>query len=134
MSLPGRPRTRKPRASRARKPRSLRTRLVVSAVALIAVVCAVIGTVTTIALRSHLYEQVDGALRQVSMRASGPPENTADADDRPDHREAAPRAPRPRPSGRPRPAGGRGHVFRRMIVSGRQEYEPGAGGEAEAQL
>ncbi|MEV6758291.1 HAMP domain-containing sensor histidine kinase [Streptomyces sp. NPDC051214] len=54
------------------QPRSLRTRLVVSAVALIAVVCAVIGTVTTIALRSHLYEQLDGSLGAVAMRASGP--------------------------------------------------------------
>lgn len=55
-----------------RQPRSLRTRLVVSAVALIAVVCAVIGTVTTIALRSHLYDQLDGSLGAVAMRASGP--------------------------------------------------------------
>lgn len=58
--------------TRRRQPRSLRTRLVVSAVALIAVVCAVIGTVTTIALRSHLYEQLDGSLGAVAMRASGP--------------------------------------------------------------
>ncbi|MEV8318036.1 HAMP domain-containing sensor histidine kinase [Streptomyces sp. NPDC059900] len=57
---------------RRRQPRSLRTRLVVSAVALIAVVCAVIGTVTTIALRSHLYEQLDNSLHAVAMRASGP--------------------------------------------------------------
>ncbi|MFD9910748.1 AAA family ATPase [Streptomyces sp. NPDC059063] len=34
----------------------------------------------------------------------------------------------------PRAAHVRGDVFRRMIVSGREEYEPGAGGEAEAQL
>lgn len=54
-------------------PRTLRTRLVLSAVALIAVVCAVIGTVTTIALRSHLYEQLDSALDGVAKRASGPP-------------------------------------------------------------
>ncbi|MGW7084850.1 sensor histidine kinase [Streptomyces sp. NPDC054871] len=54
------------------QPRSLRTRLVVSAVALIAVVCAVIGTVTTIALRSHLYEQLDKSLGAVAMRAAGP--------------------------------------------------------------
>lgn len=58
--------------TRRRQPRSLRTRLVVSAVALIAVVCAVIGTVTTIALSSHLYEQLDGSLGAVAMRASGP--------------------------------------------------------------
>ncbi|GAA3123941.1 HAMP domain-containing sensor histidine kinase [Streptomyces rectiviolaceus] len=59
---------------RRRQPRSrsLRTRLVVSAVALIAVVCAVIGTVTTIALHSHLYDQLDGSLGAVAIRASGP--------------------------------------------------------------
>lgn len=57
---------------RRRQPRSLRTRLVVSAVALIAVVCAVIGTVTTIALHSHLYEQLDSSLDTVAMRAKGP--------------------------------------------------------------
>ncbi|MFB7086158.1 ATP-binding protein [Streptomyces sp. NPDC056296] len=58
------------------RPRTLRTRLVVASVALIAVVCAVIGTVTTVALRSHLYEQLDGQLREVAARASrqfGPP-------------------------------------------------------------
>ncbi|MET7762402.1 HAMP domain-containing sensor histidine kinase [Streptomyces sp. NPDC005393] len=41
----------------------MRTRLVVSAVALIAVVCSVIGTVTTIALQSYLQGQVDSDLR-----------------------------------------------------------------------
>ncbi|MEU1941358.1 HAMP domain-containing sensor histidine kinase [Streptomyces sp. NPDC020125] len=41
----------------------MRTRLVVSAVTLIAVVCAVIGTVTTLALQSYLQGQVDGDLR-----------------------------------------------------------------------
>ncbi|MEU6877674.1 HAMP domain-containing sensor histidine kinase [Streptomyces sp. NPDC046712] len=58
-----------------RRPRSwsLRTRLVVSAVALIAIVAAVIGTVTTIAYRSYLYDQADGQLRNVSARAMGPP-------------------------------------------------------------
>ncbi|RSS53825.1 cell wall metabolism sensor histidine kinase WalK [Streptomyces sp. WAC01280] len=56
-----------------RRPWSLRTRLVVSAVALIAVVAAVIGTVTTIAFRSYLYDQADEQLRTVSMRAAGPP-------------------------------------------------------------
>ncbi|MEU8621113.1 HAMP domain-containing sensor histidine kinase [Streptomyces sp. NPDC048623] len=57
------------------RPWSLRTRLVVSAVGLIAVVCAVIGTVTTIAFRSYLYEQVDKQLLAVSNRAAGPPAN-----------------------------------------------------------
>ncbi|MBD0423471.1 HAMP domain-containing histidine kinase [Streptomyces sp. TRM S81-3] len=56
-----------------RRPRTLRTRLVVASVALIAMVCAVIGTVTTLALRSHLYEQLDGQLKDVSMRAVGGP-------------------------------------------------------------
>ncbi|MFD9969893.1 sensor histidine kinase [Streptomyces sp. NPDC059011] len=52
---------------------SLRTRLVVSAVALIAVVAAVIGTVTTLALRTYLYGQKDEQLRGVALRAAGPP-------------------------------------------------------------
>ncbi|WP_369145425.1 sensor histidine kinase [Streptomyces sp. R44] len=56
-----------------RRPWSLRTRLVVSAVALIAVVAAVIGTVTTIAFRSYLYDQADEQVRAVSNRAAGPP-------------------------------------------------------------
>ncbi|WP_405941937.1 sensor histidine kinase [Streptomyces sp. NBC_00207] len=47
---------------RGRRPWSLRTRLVVSAVALIAVVGAAIGTVTTLALRSYLVGQVDEQL------------------------------------------------------------------------
>ncbi|MFJ8663179.1 sensor histidine kinase [Streptomyces sp. NPDC093795] len=58
---------------RRRRPWSLRTRLVVSAVALIAVVAAVIGAVTTIAFRSYLYDQADEQLHNVSRRASGPP-------------------------------------------------------------
>ncbi|KOX50754.1 sensor histidine kinase [Streptomyces sp. NRRL F-7442] len=53
------------------RPRTLRTRLVVASVALIAVVCAVIGTVTTLALRSHLYEQLDGQVAEVARRVSG---------------------------------------------------------------
>ncbi|MGW1885598.1 sensor histidine kinase [Streptomyces sp. NPDC001970] len=52
---------------------SLRTRLVVSAVALIAVVAAVIGTVTTVALRSYLYGQKDEQLHSIALRAAGPP-------------------------------------------------------------
>ncbi|MEU2374394.1 HAMP domain-containing sensor histidine kinase [Streptomyces misionensis] len=78
MSGPPRPRP-KPRSSRVRRstprpsrtPRTLRTRLVVVSVLLIAVVCAVIGTVTTLALRSHLYAQLDGRLDDVGKRASG---------------------------------------------------------------
>lgn len=52
---------------------SLRTRLVVSAVALIAVVAAVIGAVTTIAFRSYLYDQLDSQVTSIARRASGPP-------------------------------------------------------------
>jgi len=64
---------RRPRAQkkRAGKPRTLRTRLVVASVTLIAVVCAVIGTVTTLALRGHLYDQLDGKVNDVAMRAVG---------------------------------------------------------------
>jgi two-component system OmpR family sensor kinase len=40
-------------------------------VVLIAVVCAVIGTVTTLALRSHLYDQLNGLLKEASARAVG---------------------------------------------------------------
>ncbi|MFD4685799.1 ATP-binding protein [Streptomyces sp. NPDC058461] len=59
-----------------RRPRTLRTRLVVASVALIAVVCTVIGTVTTLALRSHLYEQLDDSLREAAARVSGGPAPT----------------------------------------------------------
>ncbi|GAA2790813.1 sensor histidine kinase [Streptomyces showdoensis] len=61
----------------SRGPWSLRTRLVVSAVALIAVVCAVIGTVTTIAFRSYLFDQADTRLQEVANRAAGPPPSAA---------------------------------------------------------
>ena len=65
---------RRPRTQwRRGQPRTLRTRLVVSAVALIAVVCAVIGTVTTIALDQHLYEQLNSQLKDAGDRLSGPP-------------------------------------------------------------
>ncbi|MFD9405500.1 sensor histidine kinase [Streptomyces sp. NPDC059989] len=61
------------RPGRPRRPWSLRTRLVVSAVALIAVVGAAIGTVTTLALRSYLVDKLDEQLRiSVDMAASPP--------------------------------------------------------------
>ncbi|MEU6258734.1 HAMP domain-containing sensor histidine kinase [Streptomyces sp. NPDC047043] len=64
---------------RAGQPRTLRTRLVVASVVLIAVVCAVIGTVTTLALRSHLYDQLNDKLGEVAARVAprdfgGPPD------------------------------------------------------------
>ncbi len=58
---------------RAGTPRTLRTRLVVASVVLIAVVCAVIGTVTTLALHEHLYQQLDGKVREMAERAVGRP-------------------------------------------------------------
>ncbi|MFK0171264.1 sensor histidine kinase [Streptomyces sp. NPDC090306] len=67
--MTARRRSRKQR--RGRQPRTLRTRLVVASVLLIAVVCAVIGSVTTLALRSHLYEQLDAQLGEVAARAVG---------------------------------------------------------------
>ncbi|MGW3243169.1 hypothetical protein [Streptomyces sp. NPDC001070] len=54
---------------RPRRRRSLRTRLVVSSVALIAIVCAVIGTVTTLALQSFLFAQLDKQVKAVATRA-----------------------------------------------------------------
>ncbi|MGQ5634532.1 MULTISPECIES: ATP-binding protein [unclassified Streptomyces] len=68
---PGPQRRQKRQRRRPGQPRTLRTRLVVASVMLIAVVCAVIGTVTTLALRSHLYEQLNGQLNEVASRASG---------------------------------------------------------------
>ncbi|MFE2705739.1 ATP-binding protein [Streptomyces mirabilis] len=81
--MSGRRRPRK--QGRGRQPRTLRTRLVVASVVLIAVVCAVIGTVTTLALRDHLYGQLDVTLGEIVGRATGggpdkpgglPPNNT----------------------------------------------------------
>ncbi|MGW1268033.1 HAMP domain-containing sensor histidine kinase [Streptomyces sp. NPDC002491] len=63
----------RPQTRRAGKPRTLRTRLVVVSVTLIAVVCAVIGTVTTLVLRDHLYGQLDDSVREAAMRVSGGP-------------------------------------------------------------
>ncbi|MGW1984581.1 ATP-binding protein [Streptomyces collinus] len=61
----------RPRRRSVAQPRTLRTRLVVASVALIAVVCAVIGTVTTLALRSHLYDQLDRKVSEIVQRATG---------------------------------------------------------------
>lgn len=77
---------RRPRGPQQRRrvgqPRTLRTRLVVASLVLIAVVCAVIGTVTTLALRSHLYEQLGTQLTEVGNRAAGkPPGADTDKDD-----------------------------------------------------
>ncbi|MEI5527459.1 HAMP domain-containing sensor histidine kinase [Streptomyces brasiliscabiei] len=60
------------RRGRGRQPRTLRTRLVVSAVALIAVVASVIGTVTTFALSEHLYDQLATNVKEIARRTDGP--------------------------------------------------------------
>ncbi|WP_065489449.1 cell wall metabolism sensor histidine kinase WalK [Streptomyces sp. PTY087I2] len=56
-----------------RRPWTLRTRLVVSAVSLIAVVAAVIGSVTAIAFHSYMYGKLDDQLHSVVERAERPP-------------------------------------------------------------
>ncbi|MES9506874.1 HAMP domain-containing sensor histidine kinase [Streptomyces sp. NPDC000609] len=61
------------RPRRWRGPWTLRTRLVVSAVTLIAVVAAVIGTVTTIAFHSYMYGKLDDQLHAIAGRAAKPP-------------------------------------------------------------
>lgn len=57
----------------ARRRWSLRTRLVVSAVALIAVVVAVIGSVTTIVMHSNLEQQLDKQLTAAAQRPDHDP-------------------------------------------------------------
>lgn len=74
MSGRRRPRPPQRQKRRAGQPRTLRTRLVVASVVLIAVVCAVIGSVTTLALRSHLYDQLDGKVSDIGQRAVGHPQ------------------------------------------------------------
>ncbi|WP_406251866.1 ATP-binding protein [Streptomyces cyaneofuscatus] len=56
-----------------RRPWTLRTRLVVSAVSLIAVVAAVIGSVTAIAFHSYMYGELDDQLHSIAVRAERPP-------------------------------------------------------------
>ncbi|MFF9688079.1 ATP-binding protein [Streptomyces sp. NPDC014623] len=57
----------------ARRPWTLRTRLVAYAVTLIAVVAAVIGSVTAIAFRSYMYGKLDGQLHDVTRLAEARP-------------------------------------------------------------
>ncbi|WP_433894577.1 sensor histidine kinase [Streptomyces sp. CA-111067] len=54
-----------------RGPWSLRRRLVLSCVALVAVVCTVIGAVTIFALHDFLYSQLDGKVQDITMRPAG---------------------------------------------------------------
>ncbi|ADD44888.1 ATP-binding protein [Stackebrandtia nassauensis] len=55
-----------------RRPWSLRARLVAATIGLLAVVSAVIATVTTIALSSYLYDQLDHQLAATAARSAGP--------------------------------------------------------------
>ncbi|MFH9615440.1 ATP-binding protein [Streptomyces pratensis] len=57
----------------ARRPWTLRTRLVVYAVTLIAVVAAVIGSVTAIAFQSYMYGKLDGQLHDITRLAADRP-------------------------------------------------------------
>ncbi|MER5551391.1 HAMP domain-containing sensor histidine kinase [Streptomyces sp. NPDC002793] len=61
------------RRNGARRPWTLRTRLVVYAVTLIAVVAAVIGSVTAIAFRSYMYGKLDGQLHDITRLAANRP-------------------------------------------------------------
>jgi two-component system, OmpR family, sensor kinase len=58
---------------RRRRHCSLRTRLLVSSISLIGVVCAVVGAVTAVSLRSYLYDKLDSDVRNVVKRVSLPP-------------------------------------------------------------
>ncbi len=53
--------------------RSLRARLLASSVTLIAVVCAIVGAVTTVALRGYLYDRLDAGLAEAAHRVAAPP-------------------------------------------------------------
>ena len=61
-----------------RRPRSLTSRLVITAVALVAITSVLIGTVTTLAMRGYLYQRLDDQVRQSLDRVThgpvdGPP-------------------------------------------------------------
>jgi two-component system OmpR family sensor kinase len=57
-----------------RRPRSLASRLVITTVALVAVACLLIGTVTTLAMRSYLFDRLDQQVVQSLERAIRPPQ------------------------------------------------------------
>ncbi len=58
-----------------RRPRSLTSRLVITAVALVAVASVLIGAVTTVAMRSYLYDRLDEQVHKSLDRVMGPPQN-----------------------------------------------------------
>ncbi|MFE4211900.1 ATP-binding protein [Streptomyces sp. NPDC056844] len=63
-----------------KRPWTLRTRLVVYAVTLIAVVAAVIGSVTAIAFQSYMDGKLDDQLRDIARVAQQPPPGSGKAD------------------------------------------------------
>ncbi|MBM9505813.1 sensor histidine kinase [Actinacidiphila acididurans] len=79
---------------RTRRRWSLRRRLVASCVALVAVVCAVIGAVTIFALHDFLYGQLDGKVQELALRASGHDDGAAH-DGAPPPGAGLPAPPRP---------------------------------------
>ncbi|HKA69723.1 MAG TPA: ATP-binding protein [Actinomycetes bacterium] len=88
--MPGRPRWRW----------SLRTRLVATLLALLAVVCAVIGVATALGLHSFLVQRLDDQVVEAGRRAEGPPHPPPP----PDASQPLPQsAPPPPPPGAPPP-------------------------------
>src|ERR1700712_4626058 len=61
-------------SNNGRRPLTIRSKLIVSIVALITVVCAVIGVTTEIFLRRYLVEQVDKQLAEIHQFAPGGPD------------------------------------------------------------
>ncbi len=62
-----------------RRPRSLASRLVITAVALVAVTSVLIGTVTTVAMHRYLFDRLDQQVHQ-SMDGLVPPRRVDDDD------------------------------------------------------
>ncbi|WP_406151859.1 ATP-binding protein [Streptomyces sp. NBC_01012] len=79
-SARNRARTRTRTRTSARRPWTLRTRLVVYAVTLIAVVAAVIGSVTAIAFQSYMDGKLDSQLHDIAMLAKEPPPGSGKLD------------------------------------------------------
>ncbi|GAA1911213.1 sensor histidine kinase [Streptantibioticus ferralitis] len=71
-------------ATASRRRWSLRARLLAWSVTLVAVVCTVVGVVTTVALQSYLYKQLDGSVRGVAGRATHLPPDVGHSGPGPD--------------------------------------------------
>jgi len=66
------------------RPRSLTSRLVVTAVALVALVSLLVGTATTVAMRSYLFSQLDEEVENASQRVALVDPTRFQPSDRPD--------------------------------------------------